>query len=371
MADALSQASRLSIEELTGSLRQIALLGRALPYQGVAFGGTEVHKITWYPGNPEGTLQVLGPSLEPTTFHGFWKDRFLPGQIEQVGFAELIADSAGDVGAVTTVRSAATAERLVRAFESLRASGQRLRVQWGSIVREGILSSFTPKWVRLQDCEWEMEFVWFSAGVSAPRAASTPPESRTEMRTAMDANDGALRRAPRGRVNGSYQAELRASTRLERVQIAQMFGALASISSASPAGGVPLGPLNALSTASDAIRLVAQDTVERLSDQPYLVATEFDAVTDVLRIEAWRRSLGRTQAELMATALRVAGRERERRQPANVTIVLVPGDTTLRALAQRYYGTSDSWQLIANANGLTDSMVRAGTTIVIPPPAAS
>ena len=47
--------------------------------------------------------------------------------------------------------------------------------------------------------------------------------------------------------------------------------------------------------------------------------------------------------------------------------VVVPGDTTLRMLSLRYYGTSDSWQRIADANGLTDSLVRAGTTIYIPP----
>lgn len=352
----VSFSSRFSIIELTGQLRELELLGRALPYQQVGFGGETTHKIQFYPGNPEGTLQVLSSTLLPTKIQGTWKDRFVPGQVEAVGFPGL------------SPSETATAERIVQAFEALRRSGQRLRVQWFSVVREGILASFTPNWIRPQDVEWEAEFVWFGENIQAPRAVDSPDSSRADLRRAMDDNDRAFRSKRPPTVQSNYKAELNVAMREERVQLAQAFAAINQIQLAAPAGGTPLDPVNALASAAGSIVAAAAPAQRQCADVPYLTAILSDAVTDVLGAEVWRRGVAATQFDLSATALRTAEQERAARRPAVGQTVVMPGETTLRGLSLRFYGTSDSWQLIADANGLVDSRVPAGTRVYIPPP---
>lgn len=356
MPDPISVSGRFSIVELTGQLRQIDLLGRALPYQRVAFGGETKNKLTFYPGNPQGTLQVLASTLQPTVLQGMWKDRFVPGQVEAVGFDGL---SPGDT---------ATASLIVRAFEELRRSGQRLRVQWYDVVREGVLSRFTPTWIRPQDVEWEAEFTWFQENVEAPRAGDEPPDDRPALRRSMDENDRAFRDVRGRSVERSFRSAIGSFVRSERVQLAQSFAALNTISRALPGAVVDLSePVNALAACASTIRSEVSSALVLLTDLPYTEATLVDAVLDVLGAESWRRTVGLTQDGLAVSATRVALREAERNVGALGQTVVVPGDTTLRMLSLRYYGTSDSWQRIADANGLTDSLVRAGTTIYIPP----
>lgn len=356
MPDPISLAGRFSVIELTGQLREIELMGRALPYQRVAFGGTTKNKLTFYPGNPEGTMQVLASTLEPTTIQGMWKDRFVPGQVEAVGFPGL---SPGDT---------VTAERVVQAFEALRRSGQRLRVQWFSVVREGVLSRFTPTWIRPQDVEWEAEFTWFMENISAPRAGAEAPDERSELRSAMDANDKAVRSVESKGIDKGFKDGIASKLREERVQLARMFSAINSIALALPGAIQNLSePVNSIVSSATVIRGEAESAARLLADLPYTAAITADNVLSVLSAESWRRRVNLTQGALAVSALRAGAREAERNRPSLGQTVVVPGDTTLRMLSLRYYGSSDSWQLIADANGLTDSLVRSGTTVYIPP----
>jgi hypothetical protein len=353
----VSFASRFSVIELTGEQRELELLGRALPYQQVSFGGDTTHKLQFYPGNPEGTLQVLSSTLLPTKIQGMWKNRFVADQVEAVGFPAL---APGEV---------VTAERLVQAFESIRRSGQRLRVQWYSVVRDGILASFTPTWIRLQDVQWEAEFVWFGENVSGTRASEPGViTSRSDMRRVMDSSDQALRSRRPASVQADYSAQLRAVVRQERVQIAQVFAAINQILLAAPSGTTPSDPVNALASAAVSIASYSAQAQRQGADVPYLAAIQSDSVTDVLGAEAWRRLIAATQRDLAATALRTAEEQRDARRSSVGQTVVMPGETTLRGLSLRYYGTSDSWQLIADANGLVDSRVPAGTRVYVPPP---
>lgn len=358
------QGNRLTIEVIEGlgiPSRSIALLGRALPYQRVSWGGAMRHKLTWYPGNPEATLQVLGPDEEPSVFQGTWKDRYLPNQVEARGFPDL-ADA-----------TQLTAERLVQAFAQLRRQGARLRVQWASEVREGILSRFTPTYLRIQDIEWEAEFTWYVADQVSPRAAAPPPDSRSQLRQRLDENDRAISSRPQA-TNAQTQVPLRATVREERVQVGQVFDALRTIADASGAIGAStpaaLAAVSAIASSADTVRRASADEIERLADLPYTQATAFDTVAEVLTVEAWRRGVASAQGALAATLVRVASAERQRVVPGTLLVVTVPGDTTLRQLSLTYYGSSDDWQRIADANAIVGSIVPAGTIIVVPPAAA-
>lgn len=357
MVDHLSKASRFVIEETSGSRRRIELIGRALPYQGVTWGGTMKTKMVWYPGNPRGTIQVLGPTEEPTTIQGMWKDRFLPGQVNAIGFPDLAE------GVLIT------AENLVVAFESIRRSGNRLRVQWSNIVREGVLTSFNPRWIRLQDVEWEAEFTWFSAEIDPPRASPSRPDSGTQLRQGLDAIDYASYGRP-ARVARAVSTRIAAVAAQTRTTIATAFEALRLLQRSGSGEQAKISAVQALSSAADSLRIGLGDSVEQLTDTPITDATLSDSVVDLLSIDGWRRSVASAQTSLSARGLEVATAERTAVLPEALATIVVPGDTSLRAISQTYYGSADDWERIARANSIVGSLVAAGTLIVIPRPGA-
>lgn len=361
MPETYSVAPSFVVEEITGSQRVIELTGRALPYQRVAWATSTRTKVTWYPGNPEATIQVLGPEREPTTATGMWKDRFLPQQVRAQGFTEL-----SDPATVT-------AEALVRAFESIVIAGNSVRVQWGSVVRVGVLTRITPTWVRPQDVEWEMEFTWSaSEATTLRRAADTPRSSRALMREALDENDFALVQRPTS-VTQSYAGDVQARIRTQRTQVGQVFRSLQVIGSTpSPIPGQALAQpasqaIGLINAATQLVRDLGEQNRQQLEDLPYTYASVSDQVTDVLVTETWRRTLGGTERDLIFAGLETARRETKQIAPGVLSIVTVPGETSLRQIAATYYGSADDWQRIADANGLVGALVPAGATIVIPP----
>ena len=79
--------SSFIIREITGLQRVLELQGRAMPYRGLKVGGDMRAEVTWYPGSPVGSLQILGPKEGETTIHGTWKDRFIMPSANGAGAA--------------------------------------------------------------------------------------------------------------------------------------------------------------------------------------------------------------------------------------------------------------------------------------------
>lgn len=347
---ALSTAPAFAIEELTGSQRLVALTGRALPYQGVAFGSRQRTKRTVYGGNPVATIQVLGAEYDNTTIRGMWKDRFLPGQIAVAG-AEQIE----------------TAEQAVALFEDLARVGNTLRVQWGNVVRVGILVAFVPTWTRTQDVAWEAEFEWSSEDDTAPRAVEQTILTDDEIRTtSTDVDDAVIEDPPN--VLPEYRADVKERTDATRVSVGDVFGRLAQVRRAVQ---VPINQVQAIAASAETIRREVESTLGVLVDQPYTQAQVIDDVIEVLACERWRRTLARADRAMRAAVLRRSRSLARTAVPGAIAIVVMPGESTLRDLSRTYYGTADSWQLIADANGFSSSRVAPGTVVVVPPPAAS
>jgi nucleoid-associated protein YgaU len=356
---ALSVAPSFFIEETTGRGRTIELKGRALPYQGVGFGGEMRHSTTWYAGNPIATMQVLGPTLENTTIEGMWSDRFLPGQFELTGFPDL----AGFDG-TTSIQ---TAEVLIRAFEQLRDSGNALRVQWFHTARQGIIKNFTPTWIRPQDCKWSVEFTWFAADLEQPIRAAFNDVPAQDMLTKTTSHDDAFVAEP-AYIAPAFSSSVEEATNNVRVQAGQIFD---QIRQAQDTIKVPAQNIQACVAAASSLRSYANQEVAQLTELPYTYAQTGDSVIQVLGCEDWRRLLARNSDSLTATSLRTSQQFQENVLPGSLAVVTVPGDTTLRQLSTTYYGTPDSWTIIADANDLTDSLVAAGTVLVIPAIASS
>ena len=344
----LSEAPAVTIEETTGQRRSVTLRGRALPYQGVAFGGTMRVATTWYPGNPVATMQVLGPELAATTMEGMWKDRFLPGQVVLAGFADL--------------DGLETADAVVRAMEHLRDAGNELRVQWNNVVRRGVLTDFTPTWVRPQDVNWSATWTWFAANADQAVRAGYNPLPATTLSTALVKHDDSILFVPPA-VSRDFAAEILTRANAVRAQVGALFDVLRQAQSMAT---MPLTLAQAGLTAVESLTAELQDEIGRMTNIPSIYASTLDRVVDVLNVEGWRRDGARMAAILRGNGQRTAAEIQRNVIPGILDVVTADGLVTLRQYAQTYYGSPDSWTLIANANGLVESTPAAGAIIIIP-----
>ena len=345
--DATSAASSVDIEEIDGPQRRIRLLGRALPFQGVEWASSTKTKVHWYPGNPVATMQVIGPQLDPTTMHGTWSDRFLPGQVDQEGFG------AGHL---------ATAEDMVAAFESIRDTGARLRVQWGVTTRFGILTRFVPSWIRPQDVNWSLEFTWYGKEEAAPRAGTNPAPSSSDLRRATTALDDDFMLDP-PQVDTSFLHSIQGRIDSIRGQVGQVFDGLRTVQREV---NLPANAVRQVVAAVEDLREQTNEVLQTCADVPYVYAQTLDSVVDVLSVESWRRLTALRARQQRAVAQEQGDLLAAQADPAAVQIITVPQDTTLRQIAAQVYGNADDWQLLADVNDLVGSIVEAGTRIIVP-----
>lgn len=344
MPPPLSQAPGFGIEELDGEQRVVLLQGRALPYQGVAWNTRQRTKKTTYAGNPVATIQVLGPEYENTTIEGMWKERFLPGQI-----------------VTSTGEEITTPDQAVRLFESIAARASSLAVQWGPITRYGVLVNFTHTWIRPQDVRWQAEFEWTGATDIPARATAAPTDDSAVRDTSTQVDDAVVADPPS--VDGSFQSDVTARTNSTRVSVGQVFGYLQQ---AREQAATQIATVQAVISEAEAVRASIGDTLVRLVDVPYTEAQRVDTVVEVFACEAWRFTLAGADRSLRAACQRRAIEVARSAIPGALAIVVAPGDQTLRDLALLYYGSADSWQLIADANNLVGAVIEAGTVVVVP-----
>jgi len=346
----------LLIEELTGSQRSVELRGRALPYRPVEWGGEQKYVKTVYPGNPVATIQVLGPNELPTTMKGKWKARFVGADADITGFEDV-------GGAFDILEGGITPERLVVVFDTLRLSGNELRVSWGPYVRRGILSEFRTPVDRVEDIEWSATFEWSRIGENdAPRAPQEVASPQTGVEDALAGLEDAISQLPPiilPNVTGP----------IIFAEQAMRIAALAMTSSLAGLTGIPTvtaAQFQNIATLSIQMGNAAQAMIRQTSDQSIeeWIATNF--VGDVLAAETYRRELGARARALWLSGIVAREAVRARVVDDYIAVIDMPGGQTLRDVALRYYGDADAWVTIADANGLTSASVPAGTVILIP-----
>lgn len=195
----INYGSSMTIEELTPAgpnfqLRQLILLGPALPFMGAEWAFENNLQTTWYPGNGvEGTQQVLGPRELPSNWEGAW-NRTLMGTSPSIFIDE--------TGTSSEIRNPHVMREI---FEDIARAGSRLRVTWAvigttvsgrnrgvgnealtgkgtggtlhnvdvRILREGRIKTFRTPIDRHTDIRWSAEFHWVSRGGTSDKAVST------------------------------------------------------------------------------------------------------------------------------------------------------------------------------------------------------
>jgi LysM repeat protein len=352
---------------------RVVLRGRAMPFELVEFGVAQRTKVTRYPGNPVATQQVLGPEELPTQMSGAWSNRYLTGAITVNG----------DDKRVTTVREA------VELFGSLCRSGKRVRVQWGSEIRTGLLKSFTPRWQREQDATWEVEWEWSSRNdeTTARGASGLDAGVSTDLFAYLNRVEDIAALVP-------LAAELAASAVAQVVDTINRVRDVVSdvvqvLRIAETVVSVPSTVFGAAKAAVTSLELETSELVRQLTTSRAGTSSSAGAAltgdttsplytssgaalnssssTQQLQFEVWRRSTARAAENLLyATQQQVAALTR-RVQPQTVQTYTAKGDQDLYAISRQFYGAPDFANFLAVANRLSSVRVKAGTQLRIPP----
>lgn len=339
------------VEVLEGPLTgaRLTLKDRSLPYRAsaggsISYGQSQRSKLTWYPGNPVASQQIVGPTLDPTTINGVWKDRYL-----------------GDDASID----------LVEAFQEICASGVQVRVSWSTIVRRGIVKRvfFQPGVPTggLGDIAWQVTFEWNQAGVPPRRkvgagegdlrdglvsGASALGQLTTAIEDVIELGNTFL-----GLLKTGYQA-IRGDLEdvVEEVEkpIESLLGAAARI------GDEPNLPARFLLETSAAIGSaqvssgLAAETTAGISAGALVDADDLASQLSahLVRVEVLDRAF-----EALETLHVQRSRIEEIARPPSYARVPALVGADLRLFAIQYYGRADLWSRIAEANGIEGSKV--------------
>lgn len=322
----------------------IDLQARSLPYQGVEWGVRQRNKITWYQGNPVATVQVLGPEEMPTIMRGMFKDRFL------------------GVGA---------AKRLVAKLDKLCRSGLLCKVSWGPNIRFGILEEFKPNFIRRQDIEWEMRWLWTSRDQSFVAAAINAVFDAIDAVKDLVNQFNQLAEAIRnlGNFIESFAKEVTDTLHdLENI-VPNLEAAVKDVGKSSVvAKDTAVRFLNQSSTAK-ALGLKIKDHADKLDDvtsQPSTpLAPNLGQAT--VKLNQLRNDVLLPLREFLAILLaldKLFLPLAAINQPQS-TVAARDGQT-LRDISRENYGTTRNWPAIADANKLSDANVKAGQILTLP-----
>jgi hypothetical protein len=355
--------SAFRIEEKGGQNRVLKLRGSAMPMRPTSWGGKQRVITTWYPGNIEATQQVLGPEEGQTEVKGVWRIRRLEVNKEPVIFK------------VNGVEEKLTTPEAVReAFESIAREGQLLRVTWGGIIRFGRIIDYDFPHDRLEDIEWKATFVWKSRGATIPRA-NAQPQGGTQIgaleRAYNDFND-AVNDANRS-IDAALGLDptapgfnLRKMTNAARRIQGAVSRATALADRAVKAVRLPLEIVNSFAAVATDIRAQVQGVVDEVANTPLeFMSTVSNVERAVVAYTSFHTS--RVRAQDVAREMYRQEQARLRQvQPQFLDVVVGKQGQSLRDLARRYYGDSDAWQIIADANGLSNSILDGGEVLTIP-----
>jgi hypothetical protein len=376
----LSIATSFTFQELTGERRTLTLTGRALPYRPLSLSGTMRAEVTYYPGSPEPTVQMLGSTEEETTIVGMWKDRFIT---LDSGFA------------------------LLNLVDDMRRKGQLIQISWDEIVRQGFISQFEQTWDSRRDVSWSITFRCINQGDVVPNAnisaISKPDQFAATIQNALETAAQAFGadilqkflaavRFPRagGNLIEKFRKIAQEASILPSVKKSSLFLLRAKDFSLRFAIEVKLARNaldNALSGVSNKAQLV-EDVLSRANSvleqstafarkmrsrplEEHILNAVKGTTTfgQVLAIAASVRdlsgnmqSLAREMANVRITTKSVKKRDSA---PISAPFVAKQGDD-LRKVARIMMGDANAWRIIAAYNNLQTSELEPGQRVYIP-----
>lgn len=388
MADVVNtNMTVFQIRELTGDQRILRLRNRALPYRPLELSGTMRHTIDWYPGSPEGTLQVYGAKEEMTVIQGAWKDKFLhaettgapsAAQLQSTG-VELDKDIGEEIGVIIG-QSLVTVQALVRTCDDFRRKGQEVEVTWMDQVRVGIIDRFTAKWLTPHDCEWEMAFDWTGQGDRVSEVpldsnhsdlGDLPAKVQSKINDVVDEKASALPQA------GDRAADV--SDKLTELgnKLQELSDELVdNVQVVSSALTLPNDALRRAVGILDGIKLtaeeccgIAEETADGIALDSGTVNT-LNAVAKSFGEILFQRGKLRERSRAAVSLRNLAAQQQvamiESLDATVIRVLTARQDQDLRDVSRLAYGTPDEWQGLMMYNGFKSSKLDAGQVVFIP-----
>jgi hypothetical protein len=380
----MNEGTPFYIVERTGLKRGIILRGRSMPYKGVQWGGEQLIDLSWFPGNPVGVVQVVGPRWKPLTISGSWKDTFL---VELKNSADLLnfpalspaatslgADAGGStfVGGPALPSQRADRARAVRdAFTLLRKSGSLLRVEWGSLVRYGVLTgdNFTHVLGPETDIEFELEFTITGDTDAQPKPLPVPNLNALGLLKALLALLNELLNTLLAAAYAQQQWIRRIIGPIVEITslITEILGTLQNIATQrlqTPGNVLTLLKGNMTSIVASCVSLINLIDVGKTAGIDAAEAA-LDPITvdlNVLLQSRIREQLRRIASEAARAQSRIDAQDTATLKG----IVISPGGITLRDISQQAYGTPRNWKKLADFNSLPLGTVTRGQVVLIP-----
>lgn len=350
-----SDSSVMEFSEVVGPTI-LQLFSRALPYRPLRIGGRQRAEFTWYPGSSGAVVQMLGPTEEPITMNGFWKDRFIGVGDGTTGMAFYNGEP---IYAVTS---------LVDLVDSLRRSGKKFKLSWDKLVRFGHITSFTQTWHTPHDCEWELEF-----SVSAQEAEAAPfvrgdPTSVQSFSYTFDA--AALNIPP---VIASLTDQMKALVYAAQTAISNVSAKIGNTAiNLTEQVFSPLAAARALSsTTAQGVASIATATgtiTDRAIAEYFAFAGGQNASPIGQQVAAYSyvndwRAAGKSLTGMCA----VTRYETEKQlQSQLIASFVADREMDFRDVSMEFYGTQDSWRELMIRNGYPTSALHPGDLVWVP-----
>lgn len=362
----------------------VTLSGWCLPVGGLTNESEQRMHTTWYPGATQATAQVFGPKYNPTVINGQLRLRYMDGnafRVENYGGQTFDTHTPEDAKAI---------------LEDMLRVGRQVSVRWSDTssgtdqaARWGLVRRFRSTILRPQFIEWECEFEWLGSDAEKPtlQTANPPPDGKDLLRvltTVLETIED-CQRIYRQAVNTVNTAVLTASDAVDSAialtavpaQHAQAMAVVAgnvrqAISDAAVEGVAVLSAYSraqamfedqARNTSPLASLSNVDPTTGGMSPPPDDAASQVEAALRAYEVQSQLMAVKAENEALWALAIAQS-------QPTLLDTYTVKDGDTLRRLSTRYYGTPNSWETIADFNGLKGDDLTTGTVLRIPRKAA-
>jgi hypothetical protein len=325
------------------------------PFDGVRGGGARACPIkpwaqpneqrqvrTDYPGAKTPSRQILGPRCGAQTFRGRWDDRY-----NGAGYA--LAEW--------------------RRFIAMCERGNLVRVQYGPILFDGLITAWTPSVLRLWHIEYEFTFDpdgrpedadTIRLPVTPQKPAALLDRFDVAVQALLDADAVAPRNAIAGTLADGVTSDLVAMT----VARESLFSTIDARDIRPPEN--PIDGFTRIATQFRSGRGAAYDLILRLG--AVRADTDMSVMTaiGVLDFEDWIRSLRYASRIAMGSALSGDRAATERAEPDAVRLYRPQANEHLYAISRKFYGTPHAWRMIYDRNSLSGFTMTGAEILVIP-----
>lgn len=317
--------------------------GRAAPLQPWPMPLKQRSVRTDYPNAIRPTEQALGPAWQPFELKGTWDDRY---------------------------NFAGYAVKELRRFEALVARGNLVEISFQAQTFHGLITDFEPEYRR----EWDIGYRFTVSNHGRPDfeakpLSTTPPispeglyDAQAEALEAIQAVDADYTRTNMSTTGFDLLTTIDDAMSDLQAGIKQLGDKL------DTRDGVlkPIGTVKRMATQARIIQADALGLTEKMVTARADTELAIKTGLSVLEFEEFTRYLRFQARIIMGQAHQGALELDERQDPPAIRVYRPHKGESLYEISEQFFGTPDSWRLIAEANSLDELELQGNELLIIP-----